>query len=401
MRAILVGNLDNSSMKKTFPTLYKIDTKGRERSWYMEQNGTQYRTVAGLIDGEKVVSSWTTCLGKNSGRANETSPIEQATCEIEADYKKKLKGDYHNTLKEAKNHEDKGALKGRFIKPMLAEKVQDCEDCIEFPCAVQPKLNGARCVAQESGLTSRKGEAWISTPHILKALQPLFKKYPRLILDGELYAHDYGHDLGSTMSLIRKKKPTPTDLVASAKVVQYHVYDLISDGTPGFEKKPFIERFGILVKMLYNFKDTPIKIVYTRFDIEGMEDINKEMCQFLEDGYEGLMVRNSEAPYVFKRSKDLLKYKNFQDDEFEIVDVYEGQGNRSGGCGAFLLKNKDGQTFKSTPKGNREYFKEILDNKNDYIGRQATVKFIELTPKTEKGGGVPYHGVVVSIREDL
>ena len=137
------------------------------------------------------------------------------------------------------------------------------------------------------------------------------------------------------------------------------------------------------------------------FNINNMENVNEMMGAYLEMGYEGLMFRNIAAPYVFKRSKDLLKYKNFQDDEFEIVDVYEGKGNRSGGCGAFYLKDKNGRNFKSTPKGNREYFKEILDNKDDYIGRLATVKFIELTPETEKGGGVPYHGVVTQIRDDI
>lgn len=75
-------------MNHTYETLYTQDTLGNTRIWYMVQNGSKYRTVSGLIDGEKVESDWSTAEGKNIGKKNETSASEQAKLEILAKYKK-------------------------------------------------------------------------------------------------------------------------------------------------------------------------------------------------------------------------------------------------------------------------------------------------------------------------
>jgi DNA ligase-1 len=382
-------------MKKIHPKLYKVDTKGRERVWFITQNDNSYFVTAGLIDGGQVISKPHVTKGKNLGRANETSPVEQATFEIEADYRKKLSGEYFESLKAAHGDNKKGAIKSsRFIKPMLAQKFKEKKNKVQFPGYTQRKLNGARAVAQASGLWSRKGKAWVSTPHISDALAQLFKKHPGAILDGELY------DLGSVMSLIRKQKPTSEEIKASAKVVTYDVFDLISDGTPGFEKQPFNVRYKRLQQLLKEFKPKMVRIVPVD-NVNSIKDVEANMTWYLKDGYEGLIYRNN-SPYEFKRSDNLLKYKNFQDAEFKIIDVFEGDGNRSGMVGAFQLQDKKGRIFKSTPKGNREYFTEILRNKKNYIGRKATVRFFDYSPVLADGrGGVPYHGVVVAVREDL
>ena len=73
-------------MNKDYETLYSRDSLGNIRIWKMEQNGSQYRTIAGLQNGEQVTSEWTVVEGKNLGKKNETSSIEQATKEIEVKY---------------------------------------------------------------------------------------------------------------------------------------------------------------------------------------------------------------------------------------------------------------------------------------------------------------------------
>jgi DNA ligase-1 len=150
-------------MQKTYDRIYKRDTKGNLRVWFMEQSGGAYRTIAGLDGGNLVTSEWTICEPTNVGRSNERDAVAQATFEIEAAYEKKLTREYHRTIEAT----DGGA---HFFKPMLAQKF---EEFVPFSFA-QPKLDGVRCIATKDGLFSREGKPIPGAPHVFEALQPLF-----------------------------------------------------------------------------------------------------------------------------------------------------------------------------------------------------------------------------------
>src|SRR3546814_5619389 len=98
-------------------------------------------------------------------------------------------------------------------------------------------LDGVRCIATKDGLFSRQGKPITSCPHISTALTPLFEHTPSLVLDGELYNHDLKDNFNEIISLVRKQKLTPEQFAETAKVVQYHVYDL-----------PRYERFSLTRK---------------------------------------------------------------------------------------------------------------------------------------------------------
>jgi hypothetical protein len=95
----------------------------------------------------------------------------------------------------------------------------------------------------------------------------------------------------------------------------------------------------------------------------------------------------------------LLKHKSFTDDEFEIVSVVEGEGNLAGKVGAFVLRDKRGVEFNSSPTGSHEYWAKMWQDRDALIGNIATVKYKELTPIKDGKGGVPSFGKVVSIRD--
>ena len=104
--------------------------------------------------------------------------------------------------------------------------------------------------------------------------------------------------------------------------------------------------------------------------------------KFLEDGYEGSILRLDLGEYENKRSKQLLKKKDFIDEEFKIIDAEEGEGGRAGTIGFFIMqhdKNKD-KTFKSNVKGDFDYLKDVWKNHKNYIGTMATVKYFNRTP---------------------
>jgi DNA ligase-1 len=98
--------------------------------------------------------------------------------------------------------------------------------------------------------------------------------------------------------------------------------------------------------------------------------------------------------YENKRSKSLLKHKSFIDEEYTILDVVEGEGNKTGMVGSFIFENKDGKRFNSSPKFNWEVCKQMWNERDTLIGKQATVKYFNLTPDN-----IPRFPYVTAIRD--
>jgi DNA ligase-1 len=363
------------------PTLYSRTSTGAVQSWQIEIGDGCYRTFHGQVGGKITVTEWTSVIQTNVGRANQRNLKEQALFEAKATWKKK---------KDAGAFEDIADIDTfTFVEPMLAKKWEDVEKKISFPVYCQPKLDGARCIITRHGATSRNGKPWITIPHILKALEPIFDQHPDLILDGELYCDKLANDFNKIMSLVKKTKPTQADLEESASLIQYHWYD-IADTTNNF-----LER-TVKISSLCNSNDfgqTTVVVPVMTFAVNDKEALDNLYENFLDEGYEGQMVRTN-APYEFKRSSTLLKRKEFQDDEYEVISIEEGNGNKSGMAGYAVLKREDGVMFRSNIKGNHGYLKGLLLSKSDYIGRFATCKYFNLTPD-----GIPRFPYVIGFRD--
>ena len=121
-------------------------------------------------------------------------------------------------------------------KPMLAYPVSAKPIDYSKPVFIQPKLDGVRCVIQAEypiptemyvRAYSRTGKEWKNIQHILTELKPFFKKFPNVILDGELYNHDLRDNFEKIISLVRKTKPTDEDRLEASKLTQFHCYDVM------------------------------------------------------------------------------------------------------------------------------------------------------------------------------
>jgi DNA ligase-1 len=347
------------------PTLYSRTNTGAVQTWTVEVENDQYRTIHGQLDGQLQTTNWTQCYFTNLGRANERTPSDQALFEAKAMWKKRVDTGYHEEIDDID--------KQFYVEPMLAKKWEDRKDKVVFPVYTQPKLDGLRAVITKHGAKSRNGKPWLVIPHILKALEPVFEKYPDLVLDGELYNHELKHDFNKITSLVKKLKPTHKDLEDSKKVVQFHWYDTCSDKFTFRQRKNWIKT----LKQDFNLPDC-IQVVSTH-RVEDLDTLNKVYAAYLSKGYEGQMIRLNE-PYEFKRSANLLKRKEFEDAEYKIIDILEGTGNRSGMAGAMVFVNELGHEFNSNIKGDRPYLLELWVNKNQYIGQMATVRYFNLTP---------------------
>lgn len=112
-----------------------------------------------------------------------------------------------------------------------------------------------------------------------------------------------------------------------------------------------------------------------------MEELEEMHTKFLEEGYEGSMIRLDLKPYEGgKRSKQVLKYKSWIDDEFEVVGFTEAEGNKAGMVGKVILKLKDGQLSGANLKGTFDYSAYVFTHQDEFIGKMATVTFQNYTP---------------------
>jgi DNA ligase 1 len=349
----------------TRDTLYKLDSTGNVREWRMEIEGNFYRTVSGVQGGKHVTSEWKEAFAKNIGKANATTDEEQAIAEVDAIYTKRLDRDYHADVKTLKTP--------KYFKPMLADKWEDRKDRIEYPVAVQPKLDGVRAIVKQDGIWTRQGKRLNAMPHIENELAPLFEKYPHMILDGELYNHELRDDFNKIISLVRKSKPTEDDLAASRETVQFHVYD-----TGHNQDLPYFERGMGLAHFIELNEPKYVVLTHTDF-AESEEEVDNLFGAYIEQGFEGGIIRLN-TPYEQKRSKGLLKRKDFEDAEFEIVDVLEGKGNWSGYAKGLVIRLPDGTTQQSGMSGNQEYLKRVLKDRKKYIGGEATIQYFTKTP---------------------
>ena len=359
-------------------TIYKKTKTGATQEWTIEVVGNKYRTHSGQVGGVITTNEWTIVYGKNTGKLNETTDKEQTMKEAVAKRTKKLESGYFENIKHIN--------KTQYFEPMLASKWEDSKDKITYPIYSQAKLDGIRCIVTSEGMFSRNGKPIISAPHIFESLKPLFEVMPDLIFDGELYADKFANDFNKIVSLVKKTKPTDADLKESKKNIEYHIYDLPSSD------KNFVHRaydLGILFETRSELHPH-CKLVDTR----KVEDENSVMEQYellVDAGYEGQILR-LDKKYENKRSKFLLKHKSFIDEEYTIVDVCEGEGNKTNMVGYMTFETADGKPFKSNVKATFEESEEMFRNRKQLIGKQATIKYFNLTPD-----GIPRFPYVINI----
>lgn len=349
--------------------LYSTSLSGKKKMWKVEVDKNIIIVEHGFVDG-KITRTETICEGKKN-----TNGGEQAQKEAAALYQKKLKSGY--TVKESDESNDSNS---KIYFPMLANEYSDKTPLI-YPCLVQPKLDGIRCVIYKKGeiiFQSRNNTIFQQFPEIAKDLDPFFIENPDLVLDGELYHHSLGFQ--KITSIVRKKGHPELDQV------QYHIYDLIC-------KEPYLKRYEIISKI----KGKHLFCVETKRAV-SREHIEQYHTHYTGLGYEGIMIRNPNGLYHEKaRSKDLLKYKHFKDAEFLVIGHTEGKH----GIPVFTcVTDKPGSpgkplTFGVMMKCSTSLKQEMLENVTDYYNKYLTVKYQELSED-----GIPRFPIGIAFRCD-
>jgi len=216
---------------------------------------------------------------------------------------------------------------------------------------------------------SRTGKEWKNINHILKELVPFFKKYPNVVLDGELYNHDLRDNFEKIISLVRKTKPTDEDRQEASELTQFHCYDII-DKTMEFDQRlNFIRN---QVPITYCIKDVETQLISSERSAKNCHDAN------LIAGYEGSIVRTNDT-YHCNRSHNLRKFKDFQDSEAKLTSWVEGKGKRIGTIGKFMAVDVDGNEFGMPVMDKFKYLQDNFVEMQGWVGKTATFTYFERT----------------------
>lgn len=366
-----------STSKVNFPKLYSRNSNESIQTWEIIVNGNQYHVLTGQLDGKIVESIPTVCSGKNLGKANETSPSEQALLEAESKFKKKKKTGYFESIDEIDAE--------IYVQPMLAKSYKDYANKITYPCIVQCKFNGARAIVRKSGIFSRKGEPYLSVPHISEASRSFFDANPTAILDGELFNEAYRQKLNKIMELVRKTVHiSDEDFLESKKLIRFYMYDGYNFFGHGPNSPYSIRKFYVdqITEQTEFFEPVQDFVVKTEAELMAVYEA------LVKEGHEGAIIRFPDSHYQNKRTKDLLKLKPVDSDEFRIIGFTEGTGNWSGTAKTIHLQRIDGKiyddgtnTVDATFKGTFEDAVYTLKNQSEFIGKTATIYFNGYTGK--------------------
>lgn len=352
-------------------TLYKKAKTGKIQVITLWTEGPDLVRNYGELGG-KMQTARTTCVGKNIGRSNETTPEEQAKLELQSKINEKKDKGYFETLEEAKTEE--------VFLPMLAKDGRKVK--IKYPCDAQPKLDGVRCMASSKiGLMSRGGKPY-DVKHIKDGLPPSI--VPRIVFDGELYIH--GMSLQDLVSLVKKPKN-------GSENIEYWIFDIYMPEHPETsweDRRPFMET---VIKHLNMGFSPKIKLVETQ-TVKNETEMKLLHDQYVREGYEGIILRNQDGVYELgHRSSNLIKYKEFQEDEFKIIGHREGVGKFVGSV-IWTCQTPDGKLFDVVPKGTMEQKQKWFKEANKYIGKDLTVRFQSYT-----NDGIPQFPVGITIRD--
>jgi DNA ligase-1 len=205
--------------------------------------------------------------------------------------------------------------------------------------------------------------------HICAELRPILLKNPGLILDGELYTTDIPFE--ELAGLIKKKKLSEADL-QRLQCVKYHIYDIVVDGD-------YSERHDRIVGAIPKPDECRhLEVVQTQL-IHTVNAFKQAFGEYVEAGYEGIMLRNVNGMYRQNyRSHDLQKYKEFVESEYPIVGFKEADG-RDKGTVVWVCRTAEKREFSVRPRGTQEQRRQWFQDGHTHVGKLLTVIYQELS----------------------
>ena len=361
-----------------WPCMNGKSVNGQNRYWQIGFNidDSSIYTISGTVGGNPPTPKRKAV--KAMGNRN---IVQQAILNINSKITKRqredgfLMYDENNSPFHITSRNDPFAVSGAHPDFMLADEY--APNLVSWPWIGQEKMDGIRAmgyVQNDPGvgwigkLRSRSNKNYTFLDHIFGILPHIFNYLPiGTYLDGELYSHTLTFNQISSV-VKRTKNPHPDRFQ-----MQYHVFDIIFPTGSAEAQLGYVARMNILsnviAKLANDYPNLTKIIVIMQYQLINSE---AELLAFHRDatlrGFEGVIIRNPNSVYVQKRCKEILKYKQFFEEETTIISVYSAEGNEAG-LAMLKVRDRDGKELIVRPRGTFEMRKQWLEHPELIIGR--------------------------------
>ena len=448
-----VDSKNNIRYWQIFVELYRDDNKSTPieiRPEYLNNKVLKLGYVAKIYVEAKVKETGKVRItnptyvtsGKNIGKKNETNVLMQALRDALGRYNKQKKTlmltDTPPTLesstetKETMSVEDVKRFPPMLLKSFYTTNISTVNsskvvtfsnhnkvevDFDEEVIYVQRKFDGVRIVAHIVDTTlpanasddrkinavdiySRNMHPYPGFNALKLQIYDILINYTDIYLDGELYLH------GMSLQDISGMARSCSDKDIKSETLQFHIFDAFKESTTKksitfAESKKLLDI--VLRKSILTNKPHIQRV--ESFLVKNLDDVKGYLLKFLDDGYEGAIVRRAGMPYTFSynnyHATSALKLKPKLTDEFKIVGYTEGTKGKDKGAIIWMLVTESGEEFNAVPKGltYKERYqlfstmtKELFEQK--YKGKPMTVEYEALSDKK-----VPLRAKAVAVRD--
>ena len=250
---------------------------------------------------------------------------------------------------------------------------------------LEPKLDGVRVLlvydTKSTICFSRNGKIFENFEHIeyqimskvLNIVLPNRELSKGFVLDGEV--------IGSSFQELMRQARRKTDIQAIDTV--FNVFDIIplEDFNRGHWNAQLSKRIELLEKLRPVFDTMPnVELLpHIMVDLDtaaGKDQFHRYCTDMVADGFEGVMIKNIDAPYECKRNTFWMKYKPTITVDLEVVGIEEGTGRNKGRLGALVCHGTDDGKEISVNVGSGFSDNDRDDywiNSNVVIGRTAEI----------------------------
>lgn len=454
------GEINEDKRLYEFPKLYKKDSKGNWSQWQVfvrlikskdkKTNKTnwdldddipipikkkyikgkpipdnvdvQVWVEYGRVDGKITRGAPTYSEAKNIGRANERTALQTGLIDARSRFLKQKKRGYRETKNE--ELDDKLKCHARWY-PMLLHKFEKYKKKIKYPCYLQEKLDGQRCLAflnlknkkiddvtiDDVVLYSRTQHNWKGHSYIKEELLPILinmydeKDNCSLYLDGELYRQNTPlQDIASF------SKNEQINDKAGPNANQYWIYDCFY---PTKLDLGYEDRLELLDDAFQDYPDdhednNKYWVKYLEVEIAKSE---KEVYDLLEKhiklGHEGVVVKNVNMKYLtsythtgdFLRSKEALKLKKRIREEYPVVDFTHGSRGDAKKRIIWILETEKGDKFKATPNVPHEEAEKLLKKANKKFDKKFKDRMMTIEFESKSKKGIPLKPKAIGFRD--
>jgi DNA ligase-1 len=259
-----------------------------------------------------------------------------------------------------------------------------------YPCIVQPKMDGVRTIAivdpSEKSVIyySRNGKEFLNFKCFDNELLKMSRNNS-MVFDGEVIGSTKGREFDQIMNQCRRKYDVnPTGL-------NFHVFDVMKThqftnqkvNMKQLDRTEYLEDLeGLLIDIPFSQRRITF-VDYLKVDSE--EQLMRFYDTCIQDGFEGIIIKQLDGEYEFKRSSSWIKLKPNTSEDLKVVEIQEGKGKYEGLLGALIVDREGvkinvGSGFKdderiSLEEANKLYIGNTVEVIYDSVTKDGSLRF--------------------------